>query len=173
VTTGAGNFSIWPRRFFRYKKIGTQLAPVNGAMAYGLPAAIAAKLRYPERIAVAFAGDGDYLMSGHELATAMQYGAAIVAIVINNGMLGTIRMHQERHYPGRPIATDLRNPDFIALARAYGAHAALVERTADFAPAFEAALASGIPGLLELRVDPEQITPSQRLGAIRGHTAPR
>jgi acetolactate synthase-1/2/3 large subunit len=173
VTTGAGNFSIWPRRFFHYKQIGTQLTPVNGAMAYGLPAAIAAKLRYPDRIAVAFAGDGDFLMSGHELATAMQYGAAIVVIVINNGMLGTIRMHQERHYPGRPIATDLRNPDFVALARAYGAHAALVERTVDFAPAFEAALASGRPALLELRVDPEQITPSQKLSAIRGHAAPR
>jgi len=167
MTTGAGNFSIWPRRFFQYKRFGTQLAPIAGAMAYGVPAAVAAKLRYPERIAVAFAGDGDFMMSGHELATAMQYGAAIVVIVINNGMLGTIRMHQEQHYPGRTIATDLRNPDFVALARAYGAHAALVERTTDFAPAFEAALASGRAALLELRVDPDRITPSQTLSGIR------
>jgi len=169
ITTGAGNFSIWPRRFFLYKRFGTQLAPVAGAMAYGLPAAIAAKLRYPERIAVAFAGDGDFMMSGHELATAMQYGAAIVVIVINNGMLGTIRMHQERHYPSRTIATGLRNPDFVALARAYGAHGALVERTADFPSAFEAALASGLPALIELRVDPDRITPSQTLSEIREH----
>jgi acetolactate synthase-1/2/3 large subunit len=167
ITTGAGNFSIWPRRFFHYKQFGTQLAPVNGAMAYGVPAAVAAKLRYPERIAVAFAGDGDFMMSGHELATAMQYGTAIVVVLINNGMLGTIRMHQERHYPGRTIATDLQNPDFVALARAYGAHGALVERTADFAPAFEAALASGRPALLELRVDPDRITPTQTLSEIR------
>jgi acetolactate synthase-1/2/3 large subunit len=167
ITTGAGNFSIWPRRFFQYKRFGTQLAPIAGAMAYGVPAAVAAKLRYPDRIAVAFAGDGDFMMSGHELATAMQYGAAIVVVVINNGMLGTIRMHQEQHYPGRTIATDLRNPDFVALARAYGAHAALVERTTDFAPAFEAALASGRPALLELRVDPDRITPSQTLSGIR------
>jgi acetolactate synthase I/II/III large subunit len=167
ITTGAGNFSIWPRRFFQYKRFGTQLAPIAGAMAYGVPAAVAAKLRYPDRIAVAFAGDGDFMMSGHELATAMQYGAAIVVVVINNGMLGTIRMHQEQHYPGRTIATDLRNPDFVALGRTYGAHAALVERTADFAPAFEAALASGRPALLELRVDPDRITPSQTLSGIR------
>jgi acetolactate synthase I/II/III large subunit len=169
IATGAGNFSIWPRRFFQYKRFGTQLAPIAGAMAYGVPAAVAAKLRYPDRIAVAFAGDGDFMMSGHELATAMQYGAAIVVVVVNNGMLGTIRMHQERHYPGRTVATDLRNPDFVALARAYGAHAALVERTADFAPAFEAALASGRPALLELRVDPDRITPSQTLSGIRAH----
>ncbi len=167
ITTGAGNFSIWPRRFFQYKQFGTQLAPIAGAMAYGVPAAVAAKLRYPDRIAVAFAGDGDFMMSGQELATAMQYGAAIVVVVINNGMLGTIRMHQEQHYPGRTIATDLCNPDFVALARAYGAHAALVERTADFAAAFEAALASGRPALLELRVDPDRITPSQTLSGIR------
>jgi len=175
ITTGAGNFSIWPRRFFQYKQLGTQLAPIAGAMAYGVPAAVAAKLRYPDRIAVAFAGDGDFMMSGHELATAMQYGAAIVVLVINNGMLGTIRMHQEQHYPGRTIATDLRNPDFVALARAYGAHAALVERTADFAAAFEAALASGRPALLEVRVDPDRITPSQTLSGIRaraGHAEP-
>ena len=136
-------------------------------MGYGFPAAIAAKLRYPERIVVAFAGDGCFLMSSHELATAMQYGANVVVLVINNGMYGTIRMHQERNFPGRVVGTDLVNPDFVALARAYGAHGALVERTADFAAAFEAALAAGRPALLELRTDPDAITPRTTLGAIR------
>ena len=157
LCNGAGNFAAWLHRFFQYKRLGTQLAPTAGAMGYGVPAAVAAKLRFPERTVVAVAGDGDFMMSGHELATAVQFGAAIVVIVINNGMLGTIRMHQEREYPGRTIATDLRNPDFVALARAYGAHAALVERTADFAPAFAQAQASGVPALLELRVDPDII----------------
>jgi acetolactate synthase-1/2/3 large subunit len=167
LCNGAGNFAAWLHRFFQYKAFGTQLGSTAGAMAYGIPAAIAAKLRYPKRIVVAWAGDGDFMMSGHELATAMQYGAPIVVIVINNGMLATIRMHQERAYPGRPIATDLRNPDFVALARAYGAHAALVERTEEFAPAFERALESGLPALLELRVDPEIISTRTTIGAIR------
>jgi acetolactate synthase-1/2/3 large subunit len=136
-------------------------------MGYGLPAAIAAKLRFPARVVVAFAGDGCFLMSGHELATAMQYGAAIVTIVVNNAMYGTIRMHQERHYPGRAIGTDLTNPDFVAYALAYGAYGALVTRTAEFAPAFEAALASGRPAVLELRTDPDRITPRTTLAALR------
>jgi acetolactate synthase-1/2/3 large subunit len=167
VCNGAGNYNTWLHRFFRYKEFGTGLGPTSGAMGYGFPAAIAAKLRHPDRVVVAFAGDGCFAMSGHELATAMQYGVAVVVLVINNGMYGTIRMHQERHYPGRVIATDLRNPDFVAYARAYGAHAALVERTEDFAPAFEAALASGIPALLELRTDPDAITPRTTLRAMR------
>jgi len=167
VCNGAGNYNTWLHRFFRYKEFGTGLGPTSGAMGYGFPAAIAAKLRHPDRVVVAFAGDGCFAMSGHELATAMQYGVAVVVLVINNGMYGTIRMHQERHYPGRVIATDLHNPDFVAYARAYGAHAALVEHTEDFAPAFEAALASGIPALLELRTDPDAITPRTTLGAIR------
>lgn len=168
VCNGAGNYNTWLHRFFRYKDFGTGLGPTSGAMGYGFPAAIAAKLLHPERVVVAFAGDGCFAMSGHELSTAMQYGAAVVVLVINNAMYGTIRMHQERHYPGRVIATDLHNPDFVAYACAYGAHAALVERTADFAPAFEAALASGIPALIELRTDPDAITPGTTLRALRG-----
>jgi acetolactate synthase-1/2/3 large subunit len=136
-------------------------------MGYGVPAAIAAKLLHPERAAVCLSGDGDFLMSGHELATAIQYGAAIVVLVVNNGMLGTIRMHQERQF-GRGVATDLVNPDFVAYGKAFGAHAALVERNADFPAAFEEALAAGRPALLELRVDPEAITPRATLSELRG-----
>jgi acetolactate synthase-1/2/3 large subunit len=167
VCNGAGNYNTWLHRFFQYKRFGTSLGPTAGAMGYGFPAAIAAKLRHPERIVVAFAGDGCFLMSGHELATAVQYGVNVIVLVINNGMYGTIRMHQERHYPGRVVGTDLVNPDFVAYARAYGAYGALVERTADFAPAFEAALAAGTPALLELRTDPDAITPRTTLTAIR------
>ncbi len=167
VCNGAGNYNTWLHRFFRYKAFGTGLGPTSGAMGYGFPASIAAKLRHPDRIVVAFAGDGCFAMSGHELSTAMQYGANVVVLVINNGMYGTIRMHQERHYPGRVIATDLRNPDFVAYAQSYGAHAALVERTDEFAPAFEAALVAGKPALLELRTDPDAITPRTTLRAIR------
>jgi acetolactate synthase-1/2/3 large subunit len=167
LCNGAGNFAAWLHRFFQFKTFGTHLAPVAGAMAYGVPAAVAAKLRYPKRIVVAWAGDGDFMMSGHELATAMQYHAAIVAIVINNGMLATIRMHQEKAYPGRVSGTDLRNPDFVALARSYGAHGELVESTAAFAPAFEAAIGAGVPALIELRVDPEIITSRTTIAKIR------
>jgi acetolactate synthase-1/2/3 large subunit len=167
VCNGAGNYTTWLHRFFVYKGFGTQLGPTSGAMGYGVPAAIAAKLRFPDRVVVAFAGDGCFTMSGHELATAVQYGAAVVVVVINNGMYGTIRMHQERHYPGRVIATDLVNPDFAAYARAFGAHGAIVERTAEFAPAFETALACGRPAVLELRTDPERITPRTTLTALR------
>ena len=167
VCNGAGNYNTWLHRFFRYKAFGTGLGPTSGAMGYGFPASIAAKLRHPERIVVAFAGDGCFLMSGHELSTAMQYGVNVVVLVINNGMYGTIRMHQERHYPGRVIATDLCNPDFVAYARSYGAHAALVERTEEFAPAFEVALGAGKPALLELRTDPDAITPRTTLRALR------
>jgi acetolactate synthase-1/2/3 large subunit len=167
LTNGAGNFSVWAHRFYEFHRYGTQLAPTAGAMGFGVPAAVAAKLLYPERVVVCVAGDGDFLMSGQELATASQYGAAIVVLVVNNGMLGTIRMHQERHHPGRPVATDLLNPDFVAYARSFGAFGALVERDEDFAPAFEAALAEGRPALLELRVDPEAISPRATLSQIR------
>ncbi len=153
ITNGAGNYTVWAHRFYEFHRFGTQLAPCAGAMGYGVPAAIAAKLLHPARPAVCLSGDGDFLMSGHELATAMmQYGAAIVVLVVNNGMLGTIRMHQERQF-GRGVATDLVNPDFVAYGKAFGAHAALVERNADFPAAFEEALAAGRPALLELRVD--------------------
>jgi acetolactate synthase-1/2/3 large subunit len=136
-------------------------------MGYGVPAAISAKLTHPERIVVCFSGDGDFLMTGQELATAVQYGAPVIFIVVNNGMYGTIRMHQEREYPARVHATALNNPDFAALARAYGAHGEIVQQTADFAPAFERALSSGRPAVLELRVDPEAITTRTTLSAIR------
>ena len=168
LTNGAGNYTVWCHRFYEFRRYGTQLAPCAGAMGYGIPAAVAAKLLHPERIAVCVSGDGDFLMSGHELATAMQYDAAVVVLVVNNGMLGTIRMHQERQFPGRVVGTDLVNPDFLAYARAFGAHGALVERTEDFADAFEEALAAGRPALLELRVDPEAITPRATLTQIRG-----
>jgi len=136
-------------------------------MGYGFPAAIAAKAVYPERTVVCVAGDGDFLMTGQELATAMQEGLAVVVLVVNNGMYGTIRMHQERQFPGRVVGTELVNPDFVAYARSFGAYGALVTRTEDFADALEAALAAGRPALLELRVDPEAITPRQTLSEIR------
>jgi acetolactate synthase-1/2/3 large subunit len=167
ITNGAGNFSVWAHRFYEFRRYGTQLAPCSGAMGFGMPAAVAAKLVHPDRIVVCIAGDGDFLMSGSELATAVQYGAAIVVLVVNNGMLGTIRMHQERHFPGRTIGTELVNPDFVGYARAFGAHAVAVDRTEDFAPAFEDALAAARPALIELRVDPEAISPRATLTAIR------
>jgi acetolactate synthase-1/2/3 large subunit len=167
LTNGAGNFTVWCHRFYEFRRYGTQLAPCAGAMGYGIPAAVAAKILGPERIVVCVSGDGDFLMSAQELATAVQYDAAIVVLVVNNGMYGTIRMHQERQFPGRAVGTDLVNPDFAACARAFGAHGALVERTEDFAAAFEEALGAGRPALLELRVDPEAITPRATLSQIR------
>ena len=134
IANGAGNYAVWVHRFYRYRQARTQLAPTNGAMGYGLPAAIAASLRDPQRSVVCFAGDGCFMMYPQELATAAQFGATPVVIVVNNGMLGTIRMHQEREYPGRVSATRLDNPDFVALARAFGAHAERVECSADFPP---------------------------------------
>ena len=166
LTNGAGNYTVWCHRFYEFHRFGTQLAPCAGAMGYGIPAAVAAKLLHPDRVVVCVSGDGDFLMSGHELATAVQYGAAIVVLVVNNGMLGTIRMHQERQF-GRGVATELVNPDFVALGRAYGCHAALVERNEEFRGAFEEALAAGRPALLELRVDPEAITPRATLSQLR------
>jgi acetolactate synthase-1/2/3 large subunit len=167
VTNGAGNFSIWAHRFYEFRRYPSQLAPRSGSMGYGVPAAVAAKAVHPDRPVVCIAGDGDFLMTGQELATAVQEELAVVVLVVNNGMYGTIRMHQERRYPGRVVGTDLRNPDFAALAEAYGAHGALVEHTEDFAGALEEALACGRPALLELRVDPQAITPRQTLDEIR------
>jgi acetolactate synthase-1/2/3 large subunit len=167
LTNGAGNYSAWPNRFYRYRAYRTLLGPTSGSMGYGLPAAVAAKRLYPERAVIAFAGDGCLLMTVQEFATACQYGLAILVIVINNSMYGTIRMHQERAYPGRVSGTGLENPDFAALARAFGGHGETVARTEDFAPAFERAVASGRPALIELRVDPEAITPNMTLSQIR------
>ncbi len=167
VSGGAGNFSGWVHRYFRYKGFRTQLGPTNGSMGYGLPAAVAAKLAEPQRTVVAVCGDGDFLMNGQEFATAVQYGAAVIALVVNNGMYGTIRMHQEREYPERVSGTELKNPDFAAYARAFGGHGEVVEETAQFAPAFERAKASGKPAIIELRIDPEAITTSTTLSKIR------
>jgi acetolactate synthase-1/2/3 large subunit len=167
VTNGAGNFASWLHRFFTYRQFGTQLAPTNGAMGYGVPAAIAAKIAHPERIAVAFCGDGDFLMTGQELATAVQYDAHAIFLVVNNGMYGTIRMHQERRFPGRVVATKLVNPDFAQYAKSFGASGELVERTVDFAPAFSRALRARKPALIELRLDPEAISPRTTLSELR------
>ena len=167
VTNGAGNYSAWVHRFHRFRRFGTQLAPTSGSMGYGLPAAIAAKLRHPERTVVCFAGDGCFQMTGQELATAVQHDARVVVLVVDNGMYGTIRMHQERNFPGRVHATSLTNPDFAALARAYGAFGERVEREADFAPAFARALETGVPAVLHLVVDPEAITPAETLSGLR------
>ena len=167
ITNGAGNFAIWPHRFYRYGPFRTQLAPTSGAMGYGVPSGVAAKLVHPERTVVAFAGDGDFLMTGQELATAAQYDAKVLFIVVNNGMYGTIRMHQEREFPGRVSGTQLKNPDFAALARAYGLHGEIVESTADFEAAFDRSQKAPTSALIEVRVDPEAITPRTTLSAIR------
>jgi acetolactate synthase I/II/III large subunit len=167
VTNGAGNFSAWVHRFWRWHEYPTQLAPTSGAMGYGVPAAVAAKLVAPGRTVICFAGDGDFLMSGQELATAAQYGLPIIVLVVNNGMYGTIRMHQERQYPGRVVGTELANPDFAAYARAFGAHGATVTETAQFADALETALGAGTSALIELRIDPEAINPRTTLTKLR------
>jgi acetolactate synthase I/II/III large subunit len=167
IASGAGNFSAWAGRFYPYRSFRTQVATSSGAMGYGVPAGIAAKVAAPGRTVVSFNGDGDFLMNGQELATAAQYGLAIVFLVFNNGLYGTIRMHQEREYPGRVIGTDLRNPDFAALARAYGLQGETVRRTADFAPTLKRALGAGGPALIELVYDPDCITPNTTLSAIR------
>jgi acetolactate synthase-1/2/3 large subunit len=167
VTNGAGNYATWVHRYFQYKQYRTGLAPTCGSMGYGVPAGIAAKLVHPERTVVSVSGDGCYMMHGQELATAVQYGASVIFLVVNNGMYGTIRMHQEREYPNRISATELHNPDFAALAQAYGAHGEVVTRTEDFAGAFERAQAAGRPALIELRVDPEALTVARSLSQIR------
>jgi acetolactate synthase I/II/III large subunit len=166
IANGAGNYTAWIHRFYQYRTFRTQLAPRSGAMGYGLPAAIAAKMRYPGRVVVAFAGDGCFLMYGQELATAMKYSLPIIVLVVNNAMYGTIRLHQERKYPNRVYGTDLLNPDFAAFAQAFGAQGKIVDRTEDFPAAFEEALTAETPFLLELRVDPDVITPSARLSEI-------
>ncbi|HEX5477672.1 MAG TPA: thiamine pyrophosphate-binding protein [Burkholderiales bacterium] len=167
IAGGAGNFAGWLHRHFRYKGFRTQLGPTNGSMGYGFPAAIAAKLAQPQRAVLAVCGDGDFLMNGQELATAVRHGANFVALVVNNGLYGTIRMHQEREYPGRVHGTALKNPDFAAYARAFGAHGEIVQATGEFAGAFERASRAGKPALIELRIDPDAITPATTLSAIR------
>jgi acetolactate synthase-1/2/3 large subunit len=167
LTNGAGNYATWLHRLYRYRGYRTQLAPYSGAMGYGVPAAVAAKALHPGRTVVSWNGDGCFLMNGQELATAVQYGLAVIFIVVDNGMYGTIRMHQERTYPARVSGTELVNPDFAALARAYGASGDTVAKTDEFAPAFERALAAGKPALLHLKLDPQALTLNASLDALR------
>lgn len=167
VCNGAGNFASWANRFYRYRGYGTILGPTSGSMGFGIPAAVAAKLTYPERTVVVFAGDGDFLMTGQELATAVQYGVNIIVLVGNNSMYGTIRMHQERDYPGRISGTGLVNPDFAAYARAFGGHGGIVEKTEDFAAAFDAAAGAGKPAVIEIRIDPDAVSPVATLSGLR------
>jgi acetolactate synthase-1/2/3 large subunit len=167
LTNGAGNFATPVHRFHRHRRHKTQLAPTSGAMGYGVPAAVAAALAHPDRVVVAFTGDGDFMMTGQELATAVQYGANPIVVLVNNGMYGTIRMHQEREYPARVYGTALRNPDFVKLAQAYGCHGERVTETEQFAGAFERARAAGTPALIELVIDPQAITAGQTIDEIR------
>ena len=167
VTNGAGNFAGWLHRFYCHRAFRTQLAPTSGAMGYGFPAAIAAKLTAPGREVVCFAGDGDFMMSANELATAVQHGARFVTVVVDNGSFGTIRMHQEREYPGREIATSLQNPDFAAFARSFGAWGATVDRTEDFPAAFEAARNAPVAAVIHLKTDVEAIAPGRTLTGLR------
>ncbi len=170
VCNGAGNTTGWLHRFFRYRRYRSQLAPTSGTMGYGLPAAIAARLRYPDRQVVAITGDGDLMMNLQELATAMQHGVAVIVIVVNNGTYATIRMHQEREYPGRVIGTDMINPDFGALAEAHGGHAERVTTTAEFAPALERALAAQRLALIEICIEANLLTPMLTVEGLRaGH----
>ncbi|PRC95215.1 thiamine pyrophosphate-binding protein [Solimicrobium silvestre] len=171
ITNGAGNHTTWAHRYYRYGAMRTQLAPTSGAMGYSVPSGIAAKITHPERTVITFAGDGEFMMNGQELATAVQYRAGVVIILFNNGMFGTIRMHQEREFPNRVVGTELHNPDFAALARAYGGSGEVVTHTEEFGPALQRALAfsreNSLPALIELRYDGNLITPGATLEAIR------
>ena len=167
ICSGAGNFAIWVHRFWPFTAYASQLAPTSGSMGYGLPAGVGAKRLWPGREVVVFAGDGDFLMHGQEFATAVQYGLPLIVLLLDNAMYGTIRMHQEREYPGRISASQLKNPDFSAYARAFGGHGERVERTEDFAPALARARASGLPAIIHCLIDPQAITPSSTLDGIR------
>jgi len=167
ICNGAGNYASWIHRYYRFRRFAAHIAPTSASMGYGVPAAAAMQQLFPDRLVVSINGDGDFLMNGQEFATAVQYGLPIVVIVCDNASYGTIRMHQERHFPGRVIATDLRNPDFAAYARAFGGFGATVEKTVDFAGAFEAARASKLPAILHVKMDPDRITPTASLAAIR------
>jgi len=173
LANGAGNYVSWLARLYRYPRYRTQLAPYNGSMGYGVPAAIAAKAVHPDRIVLSWNGDGCFLMNGQELATAVQYRLPIVFVVVDNAMYGTIRMHQERHYPERVYGTTLENPDFAALARAYGAAGETVRRTAEFAPALDRALAADRPALLHLVIDPQAVTMNATIDDLRRQASGR
>jgi acetolactate synthase I/II/III large subunit len=167
IVSDAGNFSGWPQRFYHYRQYRTQLAPTSGAMGYGIPAAIAARVTHPNRMVVGFAGDGGAMMSGQEFASAVHHGIDPIILVVNNNLYGTIRMHQDRHYPGRDVTTDLTNPDFAKWAQSFGAFGEVVNKTDEFAPAFERAMNAGKIALLELRIDPDMISTRTTLSAIR------
>ncbi|MFD1880837.1 thiamine pyrophosphate-binding protein [Paracoccus pacificus] len=167
ITNGAGNYAAFLHRYYQWKQAGTQLAPTSGSMGYGLPAAISAKIAHPDRVVVCMAGDGCLQMTVNELSTALQYGAGVIVIVANNGQYGTIRMHQERHYPGRVSGTGLASPDFATLARAYGGHGETVTEDGEFAAAFARARAAGTLAVIELRLDPEALTSGATLSQIR------
>lgn len=172
VTIDAGNFSGWAHRFIRYARPCRQLGPTSGAMGYSVPAAVAASIMDPKRTVVSFVGDGGFLMSGQEIGTAVQHGGRPIVLLFNNRMYGTIRMHQERDYPERVSGTDLVNPDFVGFAKSFGCHAERVEKTADFMPAFERALKSGKPAVLELMTDPEQVSSRTTIAALRAAKRP-
>jgi len=163
ITNGAGNYTAWVHRFFRYRRFRTQLAPTSGSMGYGLPAAVAAALADSGRPVICFAGDGCFMMTCQEFATAAHYGARLVVLLVNNGMLGTIRMHQERAYPGRVMATDLKNPDFPAMARAMGGLGERITTTEAFGPALARALAHDGPALIEIKLDRRALSPTTQL----------
>ena len=167
LCNGAGNYASWIHRFYRFRHFATQIAPISASMGYGVPAAVAMQLLHPARKVISINGDGDFLMNGQEFATAVQYKLPIIVLVLDNSLYGTIRMHQEREYPGRVIATELVNPDFAAYARSFGGFGAHVEKTEDFAPAFRAAEASGLPSILHVKYDGEGITPVSTLSGIR------
>lgn len=185
VTNGAGNFATWAHRFWRYAAVSahpqgqtrSQLAPTSGAMGAGVPSAVAAKIAQPDRTVVCFAGDGDFLMTGQELATAAQYGAGIVVVLFDNGMYGTIRMHQEREYPTRIVGSELANPDFVRFSEAFGGFGVRVEKTAEFGPALDQAVAfahsQNKPALIHLKVDPEAITPNLTMSQVRAGSGKR
>ena len=167
ITNGAGNFAAWIHRFYRFRKYATHVGPTSGSMGYGFPAALAMKTLHPERTVVCIAGDGDFLMTGQDFATAVQFALPVIVVIADNGLYGTIRMHQEHDYPGRVIATALKNPDFSAYAKAFGGFGVLVENTADFPAAFAAARESGMPSIIHLKIDAEAITPTATLTGIR------
>ncbi len=173
LCNGAGNYSGWIHRFYRFRRLGTQIGTICGFMGYGMPAAVAMKAMYPQRTVLAVNGDGDFLMNGQELATAVQYKLPIIAVVLDNSTFGTIRMHQEREYPGRVSGTDLVNPDFAAMARSFGGFGATVLKTEEFAPAFLAAEASGLPAVIHVKFDAEGITPTTTLSALRSSARER
>jgi acetolactate synthase-1/2/3 large subunit len=166
LCNGAGNYASWIHRFYRFRKFASHIAPTSASMGYGMPSAVAMKRLHPDRLVISVNGDGDFLMNGQEFAIAVQYQLPIVVLVCDNGIYGTIRMHQEREYPGRRIATDLRNPDFAGYARVFGGFGVTVERTEEFPAAFEAARASGLPSIVHIKISPDAILPGTTLSKI-------